>query len=318
MARRIGEPATELEVTLKRYQPTWASHRQWDEHAAENRRAEILADEVGDSVSKFWAKIFGSWLDIQRAESRSARERLEDADRIAHDVGQPMLVWTATFSRCWLALVEGDLDEAEALTTEAMKLGTETGQPDAVPIYGSQLHSIRWHQGRLAELADTIAAIAADNPGIPTFRAGAAVSYAESDQLDKAQAMLDAEMAREAPADDFLTPVYCSFWSEVALAAGDRHAAEIFAERLRPWADLVVFSATTVHVCGAHLLGCLAGLLGRTDDAVAHLSHAARRSRTPGGPVLPHENAARARTSIAPAATARRPRASRRAVPRAH
>ena len=61
-------------------------------------------------------------------------------------------MWMTAFKEAGSAIMAGDPERAEHLATAAFQLATETGQPDAFAIYGSQLMYIRHQQGRLGEL----------------------------------------------------------------------------------------------------------------------------------------------------------------------
>ena len=60
---------------------------------------------------------------------------------LAEQLDQPILNWTNTFHRAKRALIAGDTDRAEQLATEALQIGTDSGQPDAAVIFGGQLFS---------------------------------------------------------------------------------------------------------------------------------------------------------------------------------
>ena len=62
------------------------------------------------------------------------------------------------------------------LAFEGLKMGSDTGQPDAPAAFGVNLVSIRWHEGRLDQIMPLIVQGAADYPGLPAFQAGYAVA----------------------------------------------------------------------------------------------------------------------------------------------
>ena len=53
----------------------------------------------------------------------------------------------------------GELDETERLAAEALTLGTEAGDADALSWYGGHLLAVRWAQGRLDEMHDLVASV---------------------------------------------------------------------------------------------------------------------------------------------------------------
>src|SRR5439155_17976324 len=85
--------------------------------------------------------------------------------------------------------------------------------------------------------------------------------------------------------------------AELAAAVGDRHRCAARYDQLLPMADEFAVVGAAVFTSGpvALQLGLLAAVLGRRDDAAAHLEDAARRCDRLGAALL----AARARTELA-------------------
>ena len=74
------------------------------------------------------------------------------------------------------AVLVGDLEIAEDLATAALNFGLETGQEDALIIFGAQLLNIRIRQGRLAELLPLVEDAVASRPRLGVYRAVLAVA----------------------------------------------------------------------------------------------------------------------------------------------
>jgi len=233
---------------------------------------EALADQLGDPVSKFWAVVFRGTVCVQVGDIAEVARCHEEAARLASDVGQPIFKWTSSFSRSWSILLAGDVARAEALADEALQIGNDTRQRDALTIYGAQLFSIRWHQGRLGEIADMVVKIVHDNPGVSGFRSLAALVCMESGRGDEARGMLDAERSSGFPdARNFLVPTCLDAWARVALAC---------------WPQLVGFTGVNISGAVAHCLGTLATVLGRYQDADAHFAEALRIHEKLAAPFL--------------------------------
>ena len=74
------------------------------------------------------------------------------------------------------ALIAGDTDRAEQLATEALQIGTDGGQPDAVIVFGAQFMIVSILRGTLSELVPLIEQTVADSPnGLPVFIAALAM-----------------------------------------------------------------------------------------------------------------------------------------------
>ena len=106
-------------------------------------------------------------------------------------LNQPSLTWVLTFVRATRAQVAGDIDRAEQLAAEALKIGTEGGEPDAAIIFGVQVAIVSLQRGTMGELAPFIAQAAADSPGLPAFVAALATAYTEGDRIDEACHLLE-------------------------------------------------------------------------------------------------------------------------------
>ena len=59
---------------------------------------------------------------------------LEIAGSLAEQLDQPTLNWVHSFTRAMRAQIAGDTDQAEQLATEALQIGTDSGQPDAAAV----------------------------------------------------------------------------------------------------------------------------------------------------------------------------------------
>jgi len=274
MARRLGDPATLLDVLLRRAlaidTPDTA-----DELLPECIEAEAIADRLGDLVGKFWSRAFRLGFLLQKGEIPE-EDRLDAVcTRIASEVGQPLLLWASAMRRSWSYLLAGDHTRAEAEANEALQIALETGQPDVFVFYGAQLLMIRREQGRVGEVKDTFLHLSVDNPGLSPARAMAAFVLGETGRPDEARAMLDDERRLGfTSSDDFLLTVYLDGWANVAVGLADAEAAEILYRRLERWPWLVIYRATGVHGSVAQHLGTLATVLGRYDTAECHFTRA--------------------------------------------
>lgn len=72
-----------------------------------------------------------------------------------------------TFTRAVRALIAGNTDTAEQLATEALRIGTDSGQPDAATFHFLQSMDVSWQRGTMGELAPVIEQAVAENPGLP-------------------------------------------------------------------------------------------------------------------------------------------------------
>jgi ATP/maltotriose-dependent transcriptional regulator MalT len=235
------------------------------------------AKRIGDPV----LLMFAGWV---RAETASRGLDIDEMDRccriveaVAEQLDQPMLTWRYTYLRAMRAQIAGDIDEAEALATEAFGIGTESGQPDVTSIFGAQTVMVHAERGTLGDLVPLLEQMAADAPDIAgAITSALAVAHAEADRDEDARRLLD-----EFAATGFALPVDqlwltgMTSYAESAVAVGDPVYAEPLFDRLAPWADqLATDGVATAQGPVRHLLGGLATVLGRYDVAEAHFARA--------------------------------------------
>lgn len=275
LARRSGDPVVLLDVLMRRWLTVWIPETV-EMLLDESIESVALAAEVGDAGARFRVADFRAAVAVQMGDPDEVERWHAEEARVAAEVGQPSLLWNAAFERSWSALLFGDVTGSEALAEEAFEIGRQTGQPDALPIYFGQVIALRMAQDRLGEIADMTAEIGAANPGLPGFRAVAALCLADVGRLEEARVMLEAETRLGFPGTaDFLVANYFALWSRVAARFEDRVAAGAIYERLRGWPPhLVVFFGCSFDAAIAHFLGTLAVVLGRYDDACGHFQEA--------------------------------------------
>jgi class 3 adenylate cyclase len=270
LARRLGDPVTLLDVLVRRIAPIWVPETLAERHA-NTAEAQALAAQLGDPIGRFWSADYRSVSAIESADLAEYTRCVQEEQALAAETGQPILRWTWLLNETSRVLLAGDAERAEELTNECLQLGFDTGQPDTILNYGTLLVAVRWHQGRLGELVDLVAAAAAESPGEPAVRAVLAGAYAEAGREEEARELLGAEAAVNfAHPHDLVLVTNLAVWAEVAARLGDRAAAEMLYPQLAPWADQVMYRNGAV----AHYLGVLAAMLGRYGAAEAHFADA--------------------------------------------
>jgi hypothetical protein len=212
---------------------------------------------------------------------------IERLGHLVSELGQPALGWYPTFHHAWRTLITGHLDEAERLALNALQIGIDSGQPDAFAVFTSQLVFVRRDQGRLAELEPTIAQVAADNPGIPGFRALLALCYCELDDLEAARRVFAADAARgfvDIP-HDMVWSSGMAMYAEVCSHLGDREAAAALAGHLSGLSGILVHSGAVGLGAIDRYRGLLSATLDRLDQADAHFAAAAALEDRIGAPI---------------------------------
>jgi tetratricopeptide (TPR) repeat protein len=242
------------------------------------RSADALAraERVGDPVLLFWAAHCRAIASVRAGDIDEADRCWEIVGSLADQLDQPMLHWQHRNMRALRAQIAGDTDQFEQLASEALRLGTDSGQPDAALFFGVQLTAVSVQRGTFGELIRLLEQLAADATEFSgTYAAALAWSYVEGDRVDQARHLLE-----EFAAADFQLPLDPSwlsgmgYYAEVAIACRvQSHAGPLF-DRLAPWADQIAMTGLIADGPVSHYVGGLATVLGRYDEADAYFARA--------------------------------------------
>ena len=251
------------------------------------RTADALmrAERLGDPALLYWAAMWRYQTAARSGDINELERCLEIHGAAAAQLGQPVFAWGHAFLRGQRAFIAGDTDRAEALATEALQIGTDSGQPDAALIYGTQLIMVRGQRGTMNELIPLIEKMAADAPEISPWMFGSllAKAHIEVDGTDEALGQLEAFAA--SGFDLRMDHVWLSGmvdYADAAVVCGDPAYATPLFERLAPWHAQLPATGASALPPVSHYLGGLAGVLGRYDEADAYFSQAAAVSERLG------------------------------------
>jgi len=275
MARRLDDRTTLIQVLCLLNNPLQIPSA-LDERMADTTEALALAEALGDPEVLYHA---GSNIQVnamQAGEFELAGRCLDNLRTLSNRLRQPTLMWMTAFKDTGTAIMAGDPERAEQLATTAFEMGTETGQPDALAIYGSQLMYVRHQQGRLGELVTLIEQAVADNPGIPAFRPVLASAHLEAGNDVTALGLLESAAADGFASlpSDFLWMMGATFHAMVAVELRAIGPARKLHDLLAPYHDQVPFIGTLGFFPVALALGGLASVLGRYEDAEASFAEA--------------------------------------------
>lgn len=188
-----------------------------------------------------------------------------------------------------LLIRAGRLDEAEEKAGACLSIGDEVGDADALGIYGAHLLTIRFIQGRDAELMETAAGIAASptlNPAEFSFLATAACLAVRAGDLSRARTMLD-----QVTAPGLTALPQSSTWligmmslADAALGLGDADLARGIEKLVEPFAELPCLPSLAVTCLGSteRALGQTRLTCGDLDGAVAAFERAVDATRVLG------------------------------------
>lgn len=285
MARRIGDAETLIYALLAH----WAATLLGPDGAAEQHKVadelNNLAEQVQDRERLMDARFTRLLAFMTHGQAWTAREQWESMVRLAAELRQPPQNWYAAAIAQVLALQDGRFADAERLVEETLAAGRL-----ALPLQASAsrlfaLFVLRREQGRLAELEEELRRAPADYPGYRSLHCMILTVLWETGRLGEARALFD-----QLAADDFAVFPKDNEWlfaltllSEAAVVLGDRAAAAVLYDQLRPYGGLIGLAASEVSVGPmSRPLGILATLLGRHDDAAAHFEDAIGRAQRMG------------------------------------
>jgi ATP/maltotriose-dependent transcriptional regulator MalT len=250
-----------------------------------DRTAEAMAraERLGDPVQLLLASLWRGYIATRAGHIDEADRCLAVAQTLAEQLDQPTFHWMCAAHAARRALWAGDSDRAEQLATRALATGTESAQPDAALVFGSQIMQANWQRGTLPVLIPIIEQAVADNLGIPAFIPALAVALAEAGDVDAARHMLDefAATGFDLPIDEVWLTGMC-LWAEVAIECRDSTHAGPILDLLAPWADQVACNEAPVQGPVSHLLGGLAAILGRHDDADGYFAQSVAMNERTG------------------------------------
>lgn len=276
LARQVGDPYVLAAALNSRRYAYWTPDNHAERFVLSAELIELvddLQDPELESPALMW------WInDLLEQGGRTAIDvAIERVERLAARQRRPFFEWQAGTLRTMQALLDGELDRAEAVLDRTMAIGMDACPIDAHVIGLVQRFALRREQDRLAELADPIALVAATLPTLPVVRAALCHLQARVGRLDEARVLFEA-FAVEDFADHVIPydqnwPLALALLSEVAIRLDDRPRAARLCDLLRPLTDLNVIVAPGVAVLGpmGEVRAGLASCVGRREEAAALL-----------------------------------------------
>jgi hypothetical protein len=184
-----------------------------------------------------------------------------------------------------LAIRAGRLDEAEALVADCAKSGAAAGDVDNEWWPGAQLVTIRWYQGRLAELLPMLQAQAhspalssVDDSSVAALAVAAALSGDRRTAASSLAALTGGGLGKLARTSSWL--VTMNGIVEAAFLLDDADVAARAYELLRPHAHLPMVGSLGITCFGSteHALGVASLTCGEPDRSIDHLRAAVRHN----------------------------------------
>lgn len=188
--------------------------------------------------------------------------------------------------RATRAMLEGRLSEAERLSQEAFALASEQGLGELATMNMAVLaFMVRHHQGRLTEIEPLFTAMAAQYSDSPGWTAALILLYAQLERDDDLRRVYES-IVEEAPNlsrdPNWLSNMDCL--AEACVYLADRDRAPMLYDLLAPYGSSYVVVGNGDSVVGSvsRVLGELAALLRRWNEAEAHFLYAIAQERRLG------------------------------------
>jgi len=247
--------------------------------------ARELAEELGDVEGQAEATQWRVAALMALGEIVAAREELAIALDTASHTRQPFNLHVAEHYRSALALLQGQLAQADAAAERSREWGQLLVGRDASSVYGIQMFGVRREQGRLAELAPVMRVLAAGDRGGGAWRPGLAAMLAELAMEEQVRGELDRVRAEGLePLREGLWLASLTYLADAAGAVAHQEVASLVYPLLAPLTGTTVMIGHGVACYGAadRYLGMLAATLGEDDRAAGHFEAALHLNRQMG------------------------------------
>jgi class 3 adenylate cyclase/tetratricopeptide (TPR) repeat protein len=235
-------------------------------------------------------------VDIYFAAEVADRRRLDRAIRVYKEFSETNRAlahqWVVRNGEAMRAILDGNFEQAEALSEAGRLLGEATQSESVDGVFGMQMFSIRREQGRLAEVAPIIKRFIEEDTNQAEWRPGFAVIASDLGFSDAAKRRLAdyAEQGFYIPLDAKRS-TSLSYLAEVAVAVQDLSSARRLYELLLEYRYMTITTGlvTVCYGSASRYLGMLAAVLGDHEAAVDHFEHALSMNTTLGArPWLAH------------------------------
>lgn len=275
MARRMRDPGSLLVALYSRH---WAAcgPETLDERLANATEMIELASELGDKEMNFLGHHVRLNCLLELCDIEPVDKELQAMVELAEEVRQPFYRWRTTCLSAMRAILDARFEDAERLADEAFELGRGSDLEIATMVReGAQLFALRFGQGRLAELEDSVLDLTRRYPWIQPWRLP--LLYSELGREAEARAELERHAVRDFGdfPRDALWITRIAALTHACAVVGDTTRAEQLYELLLPYADRNVSTiADQSYGPVATRLGMLTATMGRWEEAAAHFDAA--------------------------------------------
>jgi tetratricopeptide (TPR) repeat protein len=313
MARRLADPAALRGAIDARWMARWGPDG-LDERTALAAEILGLAEETGDRELELRGHAYRAASSLESGDALAVEANIAAHARLAEELPAAIHKWEATTMRALRALLSGSFEDAERLANEARSLQPE--RPNVMFTHLVQVALLRWDQGRLAELRNTLQGVVDEFPRAGFARAWLSLAHAEGGHNDDAHGGLRAlaEQLPQRPRDGIWLPGV-ALASMLSVRLNEPQVATgLYSLLARYPRHVVAFTAPQPVACygsASFYLGLLATVTAQWTAAGDHFETAIRaHERLAAGPFLARTRYEYARMLLARGQAADRDRAS--------
>jgi hypothetical protein len=262
MARRVGD-ADALGYTLNSRLHALPGPHLSDERLQVASELKDVAQSTGDQLLALLACMWEVRELLSVADVEGTARVIPVLDRLAEVTRHPLFLAYARWVRSGLAIVRGDLADAERLAGEGLTLA-ERHDELALSFYGAQMLWTWWQKDVLPTMEAAFNAILEQAPSdYAITRAALALLLAETGRIDAARAQLQRLSPGEfaVVADDQTDGLAMAVLAPVCEATGDGDSAKLLYLRMEPYAGRMITVRPPSGLCfgpADHYLGLLA------------------------------------------------------------
>jgi len=302
-ARKLADPAVLAQTLDDCTYMLWSSSEPeaWIALNAEVVEQARTANDLALEISGHKGCVSGM---LEIGDLAGAQRAIRACERIAREVPTPYARWWCTVFQASRALVEGELEVAEGLILESIRIAERIDSPEIAIELQAQFVYLRMEQGRGAEIEAATREQIRRFPQQPTWCAALGRILVASGELAEARQTIAPLVVREfadIPIDRGWLGTH-AFAAEVVAAIGDERSAERLEEHLLPFAArTIVVGSALYYGPVVHYLGLLAATRSRWDAAIGYYEAAIASEQRAGARVF----GARTRLACARALLAR-------------
>jgi DNA-binding SARP family transcriptional activator len=283
VASAAGDPSALAAALNARHVALWRPDRA-EERLAASADMVAAAREAGERHTELQARNWRASDLFELGEMPAWREEVRRHARLADELRLPAFQWYAPLWAGVEATLAGRFEEAGRRIAEAEAAGTRAGDRNAELFAGmvrfvGQLERAAWDEMDMAFLEDKIA----NSPAGPAYRSSYAWILAGRGDAGEARRELDAVMTVGSAFDANWLSAQAEA-AEACVLLGDPTHAQALYDRLSPYAGRPATAGRAVCSYGSvdRHLGGLAALVGRPEQAAAHLRAAIARDEEMG------------------------------------